>query len=49
MDIDLYNEPIGNGKDGQPVFLRDIWPSQAEVAEAIRTAVRADLFRKRYA
>jgi aconitate hydratase len=49
MDIDLYNEPIGNGKDGQPVFLRDIWPSQAEVAEAIRTSVRSDMFRKRYA
>ena len=49
VDIDLYNEPIGTGEDGQPVYLRDIWPSQAEVAEAIRTSVRSEMFRKRYA
>jgi len=49
MDIDLYNEPIGAGSDGQPVYLRDIWPSQAEVGEAIRTSVRSEMFRKRYA
>ena len=49
MNIDLYNEPIGTGKDGHPVYLRDIWPSQAEVAEAIRTSVRSEMFRKRYA
>jgi len=49
MDIDLYNEPIGAGSDGQPVYLRDIWPSQAEVAEAIRTSVRSEMFRSRYA
>jgi aconitate hydratase len=48
-DIDFYNEPIGSGSDGQPVYLRDIWPSQAEVDEAIRTSVRSDMFRKRYA
>ncbi len=49
MDIDLYNEPIGAGSDDQPVYLRDIWPSQAEVGEAIRTSVRSEMFRKRYA
>lgn len=49
MDIDLYAEPIGTGSDGKPVFLRDIWPSQAEVAEAIRTSVQSDMFRRRYA
>jgi aconitate hydratase len=49
MDIDLYAEPIGAGSDGQPVYLRDIWPSQAEVEEAIRTSVRSEMFRKRYA
>ncbi len=48
MDIDLYNEPIGKGTDGD-VFLRDIWPSQAEVAEAIRTSVKSEMFRTRYA
>ncbi|MGE3076448.1 MAG: aconitate hydratase AcnA [Dehalococcoidia bacterium] len=48
MDIDLYNEPIGKGSGGD-VYLRDIWPSQAEVAEAIRTSVRSEMFRSRYA
>jgi aconitate hydratase len=49
MDWDPYNEPIGPGSDGQPVYLRDIWPSQAEVAEAIRSFVRPEMFNRRYA
>jgi len=49
MDIDFYNEPIGKGSDGSDVYLRDIWPSQAEVEEAIRTSVRSEMFRRRYA
>src|SRR5690606_10309987 len=49
MDLDMYNEPLGTGSDGQPVYLRDIWPSQAEVAEAIRSSVRSEMFRRRYA
>jgi aconitate hydratase len=49
VDIDLYNDPIGVGSDGNPVYLRDIWPSQAEVDEAIRTSVRSEMFRARYA
>ncbi len=48
MDFDPYTEPIGQGTDG-PVFLRDIWPTQAEVSEAIRTSVRSDMFKTRYA
>jgi aconitate hydratase len=48
MDFDPYTEPIGQGTDG-PVFLRDIWPTQAEVAEAIRTSVRSEMFKSRYA
>jgi len=48
MDIDLYTEPLGQGTDGD-VFLKDIWPTQAEVAEAIRTSVRSEMFRSRYA
>ncbi|MFN0148198.1 MAG: aconitate hydratase AcnA [Dehalococcoidia bacterium] len=48
MDWDPYTEPIGPGKDG-PVFLKDIWPSQAEVDEAVRTSVRSEMFRRRYA
>ncbi|MFQ3677862.1 MAG: aconitate hydratase AcnA, partial [Fimbriimonadaceae bacterium] len=49
IDIDLQNDPIGNDRDGRPVYLRDIWPSQAEIADAIGKAVIADIFRKNYA
>ncbi len=49
MDIDLYNEPIGNGSDGNPVYLKDIWPSSAEVNAAMESAVQSDMFRKSYA
>jgi aconitate hydratase len=48
MDIDLLNEPIANGKDGQPVYLKDIWPSQKEVADTIQKAVKSEMFRKEY-
>ncbi|MGE0571902.1 MAG: aconitate hydratase AcnA [Dehalococcoidia bacterium] len=48
MDWDPYNEPIGDGAGGVPVYLRDIWPTQAEVQDAIRTSVRSDMFTRRY-
>jgi aconitate hydratase len=48
MDIDLYHEPLGQDAKGQPVFLRDIWPSQNEVQQAIEKSVRSDMFRKQY-
>ncbi|WP_435016965.1 aconitate hydratase AcnA [Tundrisphaera sp. TA3] len=48
MDIDLATEPIGHGKDGEPVYLKDIWPSQAEVQETILRSVRAEMFQKEY-
>ncbi|UQA61470.1 aconitate hydratase AcnA [Polyangium aurulentum] len=48
MDWDPYNEPIGKGKDGNDVFLKDIWPSAEEVREAIRTSVKSEQFEKRY-
>ncbi|HZQ26505.1 MAG TPA: aconitate hydratase [Acidimicrobiales bacterium] len=48
MDIDLYNEPLGTGTDGQPVFLRDIWPSRAEIAEVVQDAIQSDMFHKSY-
>jgi len=47
-DIDLVTEPLGTGSDGQPVFLRDIWPSQAEVDEAVDRTVQPEMFRRRY-
>jgi len=49
MDIDLGREPLGTDSDGQPVYLRDIWPTQQQIAEAVRTAVRSQQFRERYA
>ncbi len=49
MDLDLTTEPLGIGKDGQPVYLRDIWPSQAEVDEVIGSSITAEMFTTRYA
>ncbi|MBI2176934.1 MAG: aconitate hydratase, partial [Candidatus Tectomicrobia bacterium] len=49
MDIDLTREPIGPGKDGKPVYLRDIWPSQKELQDVMLQSVRAEMFRKSYA
>jgi aconitate hydratase len=48
MDLDLTTEPLGTGDDGQPVYLRDIWPSSADVAEVLHTAVTSEMFRDRY-
>jgi aconitate hydratase len=47
VDIDLSSEPIGNGTNG-PVYLRDIWPTQAEVRTVMSTALSPDVFRKLY-
>ena len=49
MDIDLDTEPLGTGTDGQPVYLRDLWPLPAEVQETIGTSVTSSMFRKGYA
>jgi aconitate hydratase len=49
MDIDLYDEPLGEDKHGAPVFLKDIWPSETEVHETIEQAVQSDMFRTSYA
>jgi aconitate hydratase len=46
---DLASEPLGRGKDGEPVYLRDIWPSPEEVAQAVREAVLPEMFRTSYA
>jgi aconitate hydratase len=48
MDIDIVGEPLGQDGSGEDVYLRDIWPSEQEVAETIGEAVRADMFRKSY-
>ena len=49
MDIDLYNEPLGVGADGRDVYLRDIWPTDAEIASVVRDAVRPEMFTVDYA
>ena len=46
--IDLSSEPLGEGKDGQPVYLRDIWPTQQEIADAVMN-VSTGMFHKEYA
>jgi aconitate hydratase len=48
MDIDLYEDPLGEDEHGEAVFLKDIWPSEKEVAETIEEAVQSDMFRKSY-
>jgi len=48
MDIDLETEPLGSDKSGQPVYLRDVWPTQKEVMEAINSSIRAEMFHKAY-
>ena len=49
MDVDLLDDPLGHDPDGNPVYLRDLWPSSDEVNEVIRQAVQSDMFRKSYA
>jgi aconitate hydratase len=48
VDIDMENEPLGFGSDGQPVFLKDIWPSSAEVEAAMNSSLKPDVFQRLY-
>ena len=49
MDIDMQYDPLGSRGDGTPVYLRDIWPSPADVADVVRSAVAAEMFSRDYA
>ena len=49
MDIDLTRDPIGKDRNGNPVYLREIWPTPEEVREAVRTQVKPEQFKKAYA
>lgn len=49
VNIDLSKDPIGIGSNGKQVYLKDIWPTNQEVHEAIRSAVRPEMFRDKYA
>jgi aconitate hydratase len=48
IDIDLQKDPLGTGKDGKPVYLRDIWPSTKEVDDLVRSSIKSAMFRKSY-
>ncbi|UYO01435.1 MAG: aconitate hydratase AcnA [Devosia sp.] len=48
LNVDITTQPIGTGKDGKPVYLKDIWPTNHEVAEIVRKHVTAEMFRSRY-
>ena len=48
VDVDLRKDPIGQGKDGKPVYLTEIWPSQAEVAAVISKSISSAMFRRSY-
>ena len=49
MNIDLTTEPLGTGKDGKPVYLRDVWPTEKEIQAAMLHSVTADAYRQQYA
>jgi len=49
IDVDLRKDPVGKGKDGKPVYLADIWPSQSEVEQSMASAITSEMFRKSYA
>jgi len=48
MDVDLYNDPLGHDAQGQPVYLKDIWPSPEEINETMRKSVRSEMFKREY-
>jgi aconitate hydratase len=48
MDIDITKDPIGEDKNGRPVYLKDIWPSSAEVSDTLSRAVKPEMFHKEY-
>jgi aconitate hydratase len=48
MDIDIFEEPLGEGSDGEPVYLRDIWPTQQEISETVEQSVKSEMFTGSY-
>ena len=49
MDVDLTRDPLGNARDGKPVYLKDIWPSDAEINDVVAASLSEQMFRRRYA
>ena len=48
LELDLTSEPLGTGSDGQPVYLKDIWPTSAEIHEFIARSIDSSMFKKSY-
>jgi aconitate hydratase len=48
MDMDIFDEPLGEGPAGEPVYLRDLWPSQQEIHDTIERAVQSEMFTRSY-
>jgi aconitate hydratase len=49
MDLDIVNEPLGEGADGEPVYLRDVWPSAEEIKRVVGASVASEMFARNYA
>jgi aconitate hydratase len=49
MNIDLTSEPLGNGRDGRPVYLKDLWPTEREIQDTMLSSVSPEMFRRQYA
>src|SRR5205823_10497620 len=49
MDVDLDSEPLGQDRDGNDVYLRDLWPTASEIADTIAQAIRSEMFSRTYA
>jgi len=49
IDIDLQSEPLGTGKDGRPVYLREVWPRRREIEDTVLRCLHAEMFKKEYA
>jgi aconitate hydratase len=49
MDVDILTETLGEGSDGEPVYLRDLWPSSEEIKQTVASAIRSDMFTRSYA
>ena len=48
MNVDITTEPLGEDQDGNPVYLKDIWPSSQEIADLVRTSITRSMFQERY-
>ena len=48
MEVDLFNDSLGDDQDGNPVYMKDIWPSQAEVQEAVGNNIDSSMFKSSY-